>query len=397
MPPRSLWPRFRVPVKPRCPCEGAMPKPILSMSADWHLQNRAWTLAAGRDISGDSYYSLKQIVDHAIEHEVQAVVGAGDLIDKTINNSDPIVFLNQQLDRLQKKEIRCLYVQGQHEMQDRPWLSGHAWPEHMSGLQVTIDTVCMFGLDFHHSPQLQIALNAIPEGTHLLVAHQVWGEFMGSVAAPQGGMSDVPMVGTVFTGDYHVRKEIETRGKDGQKLRVISPGSTCMQSIDEPWKKFFYVVYDDYTWKKVRLKTRHRVDWHVSAAADVDNLLQTVDTELTRIADETAGYDERVRKPIYWVEYPHKLGEHRGRIVKAIGDRAFIFWKEVPPEPPPEVVARRKEAQAKGERRAATLLTELPGYLQQAELGHLQGDCTRLLQAGSVEDELRRMREEALK
>lgn len=370
-----------------------MSKPILTLSADWHLQNRAWSF---RDISGDAYYSFKQIVDYSIEQGVEALVGAGDLIDKVVNNSDPIVFLNQQLDRLKKAKVRVLYVQGQHEMADKPWLSGHEWPEHISGQQLTVDTVCMFGLDYHPNPLLQIALAAIPEGTHLLIAHQVWGEFMGSIASPEGNMGDVPVVQTVFTGDYHVRKELDVRGKDGQKLKVISPGSTCLQSIDEPWKKFFYVVYDDYTWKKVRLKTRQRVDWNLMGSTDVDEALQLLEPELVRIADETVGYDERVRKPIFWIEYPFKLAGHRGRIEKALNGRAHIFWKERPPEPPPEVVARRKSAADRGQRRAATLLSELPDYLKAGGLARLEDDCERLLKTGNVDDELRRMRAEAL-
>ncbi len=380
-----------------------MSKPIAVFFADSHLQDRAWS---ERPIEGDSYFSLKQIFDFAIDKEVEAMFGAGDLIDRQVNKSRPITEFYAQLDRLQEcqKPFSLYYIQGQHEMQDQPWLSAHPAATHLNADQVTLTNgTTVWGLDFHPAIQLQIALSGMPARADILLAHQVWGEFMGSVTAPQGGMGDVPYVNTVVTGDYHHYADIKVRGKDGQEVRVLSPGSTCMQSIDEPPKKWFLVMLTDGTFKKVPLRTRPFMDWEiVGNEAEVERFCAEAPTAVQEMWHGTTperqnGYlwPEACRKPLLRVTYSHKVDSARRRLAKVIGDGAHIVWKEIPPEKP-EVQARRDRALVEGKRRATTLESELPGYLEAMEMPHLLDPCTRLLQATNVEDELRRLREEAL-
>lgn len=370
-----------------------MTKLLAVLYADSHLADRAW---AGRDIEGDAYYSFKQIIDYAIEHNSLAVIGAGDLIDRSINRSRPIAEANWQMERLKKAEIRALYLQGQHELATPPWLSSHTWPEHIDHKMVKLGSVDFYGLDFTPSPFLQTELAQIPAGADVGIFHQVWAENMGSIANPQGSMADVPKVSVVFSGDYHVTKETYTHGKDGQKLRLISPGSTCLQSVDEDPCKFFYTVDEDFKWSQVQLKTRYKLEWSINHPNDIDALMQQLDHDLLEVAEDTASYDECVRKPILRVHYLHRFAEHRERIIKAVDQRAHLFWHEIPPEPELQVVARRQAAAAKGERRAATLLSELPEYLKQREMLHLMPECRRLLESQDLEAELSRLREEAL-
>ena len=370
-------------------------KPIAVLFADSHLQDRAWSY---RLIEGDAYWAWQQIADFAIKYKVEAVVGAGDLLDHQVNHANPIAKLHTGLDYLNDHNIAFYYVQGQHEMEDTPWFSSHRAPHHAHKLSFKLGPLQAYGLDYQPAGKLQEDLNEIPAGTDLLIAHQVWGEFMGSIASPQGGIGDVPVVSTVFTGDYHKYEDIKTRGKDGQEVRVISPGSICLQDISEEPEKFFVVLMDDATFKKVKLKSRKLVRWGLIAnEADLTRCVDTVMTLVDKAWAEAAGalYPEHIQKPLVHIAYHHRLADTKRRVNAAIGDKAHVFFKEIPPEKP-EVATRVKIAQADGQRRAATLDTMLPGYLASKDLAHLEPDAQRLLQTQDVAGELRRMREEAL-
>ena len=44
-------------------------------SADWHLSYGTW--AGKPSLVGDSYYSLRQIIDYCIEHDCSLIAGGG--------------------------------------------------------------------------------------------------------------------------------------------------------------------------------------------------------------------------------------------------------------------------------------------------------------------------------
>ena len=57
------------------------------VTSDLHLSDRIWR---HYPIEGDSYHSWNQIVDLAINHSVDAIILAGDILDKQQNLSYPI-------------------------------------------------------------------------------------------------------------------------------------------------------------------------------------------------------------------------------------------------------------------------------------------------------------------
>jgi hypothetical protein len=361
-------------------------KPIATAFADSHLQERAW---AHRPIFGDSYYSFEQIINYTIEHDLPTIA-AGDLIDKQRNISGPIVFLREQLGRLKDP---IYYVQGQHEMADKPWMQLGHLSRWIHRELIEIGGINFYGLDYCIAGQLQDRLDEIPDNADVLVAHQVWSDLMGNIGHPQGGMHDVPKVGTVFTGDFHeFVEDRRPRGKDGQEIYLISPGSTCMQSIAEPQDKYFCVFYDDGSMKPIQLKTRQVIDAGVlSTPQDLDKFLETVGVSIEMVWEDATGYDERVRMPLLKVEAAYTLQDAQRRIARVVGDTAHLFFKERPKKREEAIKSGSQEA---GE--AVTLSSELKPYLLEQHRIDLEPTCRRLLEAQEPKAELRRMREEAL-
>ena len=197
----------------------------------------------------------------------------------------------------------------------------------------------------------------------------------------------------MFTGDFHEWDDRTVWGKDGQRLRVVSPGSTCMQSIAEPRQKYFCVLYDDLSIKPVKLKTRPMLDY---TAQTPDALEQT----LEQIPDDVAQAFQRaeddklppsVRAPLLRVTYSYKLDRVPQRVERQ-AEGAHLFFKEIPPDLE-ESSERRAQKSEGGE--AVTLEQRLPEYLREHKLKQrLENPCQRLLQTSDVRAELRRMREE---
>jgi hypothetical protein len=368
----------------------AKKKRVAIVCADTHLQDRAWV---NRAIEGDSYHSFHQIVDLAIKYDVP-IIAAGDLIDKSRNPSGPIVAMVRELERLEQAELRLYYVQGQHEMADVPWLEASSAAVHMhgEGKWFEFGPLTAQGLDYQPAGQLLEALDGLQPGADILVAHQVWGDLMGDIAAPQGGFHDIPDVSTLITGDYH-KEYIDKmyRGKDGQELNVLNPGSTCMQSIDEPPEKFVAILRDDGSFRKVQLKTRPVIICDpILQPDDVDWFIENVGTAVEEAADNEE-LPENIRKPIIRVTYSYKLSDAKRRASKLIGNAAHIFWNERPP------LREEKAARVRdGKGGAATLASELLPYLEDQDAASLEPDLRRLMEAEDVAGELRRMREEAL-
>ena len=209
----------------------------LLVTSDLHLSDRIWK---HRPIEGDSYHSWQQVVDLAIDHNVDAVILAGDILDKQANLATPVQRLAQGLARLHEREINVLYNQGQHEYQAQPWVSLSSttvWL-HENHIQ-TREGWKISGCDYQNEEKLQAFLkHPSLEETDILVCHQVWLEFMGEIGKPQGAFTDIPAnIEYLITGDYH-----EHICKKFGELVVLSPGSTHLRSIAEPADKFVFLM-----------------------------------------------------------------------------------------------------------------------------------------------------------
>jgi hypothetical protein len=212
---------------------------------DGHLADRSW---AKKEIVGDSYYGLEQIGNIAIAERCETVTSAGDLIDQARNFSSPIAALGRLVSKLHHAQIKFQYVLGQHDMADPPWPAQFAGAVHIDKKAVRLGEFWLYGLDFRHADELLVELSCIPEKVSILIAHQAWDECKANMAPAQASVKkDTPAhINMIFTGDYHVMLRKKVKRQDKDPVWVMSPGSTCLQSTDEPLNKYVF-IFDDQT------------------------------------------------------------------------------------------------------------------------------------------------------
>ena len=363
-------------------------------ASDLHLKKRTWS---NRPIEGDSYFAWEQIVNIAIREEVEVVILAGDILDKQINGSEPIGKLQEGIEKLGAAGIKTLFIQGQHEYQEVPWasLSKHAIHLHRNCVDVNDYTVV--GIDFQAKERLQDELSyvtetlkAAPDNT-ILVMHQVWEEWMGERALPQGKLEDVknwlPGLRLLITGDLH-----ESR-LHHDPLTVLSPGSTCMQAISEPEDKFVYLLRNRgrqlVEVVKEPLLKRPFIDWpRMETVADIEDCIREYYTvyEDQQAHAEQHSIPEGIRTPLVRFQYDHSLSGDMNRLEKLAGDSGHIFWKEHSPQ-----TSEEQETIAAGNN--VTMESLLKSVECSKDVRQL---AERLLTDGDPSEELRRWHKEKL-
>jgi len=141
------------------------------VTSDLHLSDKIWK---HRPVEGDSYWSWEQIVDIAVE-ECDAVILAGDILDKQLNNSNPISKLIDGLNRLEEAGIPVFYNQGQHEYQKNPWMGLHKLSNHIHRRSFELGGFSFLGFDYGQQQDLAQFLNGEEvKDADFLVCHQVW-------------------------------------------------------------------------------------------------------------------------------------------------------------------------------------------------------------------------------
>lgn len=307
-----------------------MPKPIAIVCADTHLQDRAW---AGRhSLRGDAYFAFSQIVDIACEMNLP-IIAAGDIIDKRTNESGPIRFLRTQLDKLEDHNIPFMYVQGDHDLSDPPWVSAvHGWPTRLHRTSVNLSGVNVHGIDYQRQGQLEGELARIPGTADVLIAHQKWEEYLGGIAVCEGALISVPHVRMVMTGDFHKHEVKETVAMGGRDLTIVSPGATCMQAIDESEDHAVYVLHDDLTLKSEWLSSRQVVRCSTATTErEFEKLLDGLLKKLNKAQKDAKDFPEEIQTPIVVVRYYSDIADAYGRLARLVADRCHLFASEVIP------------------------------------------------------------------
>lgn len=306
------------------------------VTSDLHLSSRIWN---HRPIDGDSYHSWHQIVNLAHEHNVNAVILAGDILDKQINVSDPIHELLAGVASLTEKGIAVYYNQGQHEYQSSPWLQAaakavwlHENPSvYLDGWQIT-------GCDYQNSEEKlkQFLESELARECPILVCHQVWKDFMGDMAKPQGCFKDIPQnVKYLITGDYH-QHLVHHYGD----LTVLSPGSTHMRSISEPEEKSVFLL-STHNKKHVfnlqpmveslPLRTRRCIRVHADKAKGSWDVLQLYTEAMLERAEAYAkkhALPEELTIPLVQLVHASNDIELVGRFKQHFSTRAHLFFKQ---------------------------------------------------------------------
>ena len=303
-----------------------MRRPILACSSDWHLERHAWVRHP--TLMDDAYYSLEQIVDLCLELNIP-LIAAGDLFDKTLPDSKSVWIALQQMTRMQQAGLDVLFTQGQHELnKDKPWLNLHSWPTHMHMHQVSMNGLTLAGLDYTPPSELKSKLATVcGKDIDVLICHQVWKEFMGNVPNVEASLSEVPLDKKIIvTGDFHSHECISVNTNT-----VLSPGSICLQSVNEPADKYVFILYDDLSTSSHKLKTRMVVNHELKTEQDLDDLLATVNSGYLGLQPDVP---ENIAKPILSIRYSESINNVYSRIMEEVGtERVHLFLRAIKVEP----------------------------------------------------------------
>lgn len=337
-----------------------MNKNFAVLTADTHLQNRAWHHIP--ELWGDAYFAFEQIVTFARDNHFERVVVAGDGLDVKRNEPEPIDFVRRQISRLKNGNVRFQFIMGDHDTVDPPWfVAAHHYAEPIGRTGYQQDTVddVIYGIDYQRAGDLEAALAAIPKSARLVVCHQKWDEFMGGQAITDGSLSLMPEhVRLVVTGDYHKHMVKKIRNRGGEIMQVLSPGATCKQAIDEPNNhKFFVFEKPTLKFHSVDLISRPTIRIKADTEKQLQGLLHDLELLFQDCTDVTKGLPEHIRKPILDFHYNSEIPSAYLRFAETVGDRGFIFPKEYYEETE-EVTIERRDRQIVIER-------GLPGALEQ--------------------------------
>ncbi len=94
-------------------CEGIYMKFL--HTADLHIGKKIFELS----LIEDQKYILNQMVDIAVEEQVDAVVIAGDVYDRAVPSTEAVSLLDDFLTRLQEKGIPVIMISGNHDSPER--------------------------------------------------------------------------------------------------------------------------------------------------------------------------------------------------------------------------------------------------------------------------------------
>jgi hypothetical protein len=202
----------------------------------------------------------------------------------------------------------------------------------MHGITQQLGDYRMYGLDWTRPSEMEEALASIPEDTDIVIMHQVCMEFMGGVRECELTIATVPHAKLIIMGDYHVHETKTLRMADGRKALVTSPGSTCIQKINEEPAKHFFVLYDDLTVKSQPIKGRRVISAKgLLTYEDVDDFVEGVEEAIEGAVarSEKEGLHDSLLKPMIRVEYSADVEGASRRIRRAVGPAAFLFEKQL--------------------------------------------------------------------
>jgi hypothetical protein len=298
--------------------------PIAVIAGDTHLRPTTW--AKHPELSGDSYFGLQQLVAAAVNLRVPLVL-AGDIFDNCRPDSRSVVVFAAQMDRMQGAGLPVYCIQGNHDQANPAWFQIHTWPVDLHLNSVVIHGIEFYGLQFVPSEELAAALGEMPATTNVLVCHQSWVEVQ-RIGHTDGSLSEIPAALTVFSGDYHIHGSYRGAAADGGEIWLHSPGSMCLQALNEdPEKQFFVAGLDGGGALCVESRPLYTRRCITLLAGNEDEFNQAIAT-ISQPQPPTPKLLHAYRKPILRVRYNDLIPDAFDRLVAAAGDRFHLF-----PEP----------------------------------------------------------------
>jgi hypothetical protein len=307
-----------------------MPETLFAFAADLHLRDHAWVKHP--TLCGDAYESFQQILNFCGMHRCPLLLG-GDILDQRNPDPDPVRQLCHRIRDFagegMPQEHVVYYIQGDHEFSPTtPWpqLSGVA--HYMHGELIEIGPFKIYGMDWTPMDRVQDELAKIPPEANTLLTHLAWSEIQG-IGQTSASLQDLPPhITTVLTGDYHVHLSKVIPRPEGQAPVVaFSPGSTCMQAIDENPAKQFWVCEKDergqWTMQSKGLATRRFYHIDLATPEAFDQWITSFNLVGLRI--QYARLSTAIRKPAFRIRYNDCIPEAHRRLVATLGDHVHLF------------------------------------------------------------------------
>ncbi len=221
--------------------------------ADTHLGMRQYGLEVRRR---DFSNAFQQVIDAAIEENVDAVIHAGDLFDNRLPSMEDLRDVLRQLSQLRKSNIPFLGIVGNHESKrDAQWLDlfsqlgmaihlNHEQPYDLKGVPI-------YGVDYISRRQDEVKPPQVDGG--ILVMHQLVN---AKEVTPSGelAMSDLFQCGArlILLGDYHEHQI----WREGDVL-ISYPGSTeRVSTAERPRRGVTIFDYENLSLERRELNTR---------------------------------------------------------------------------------------------------------------------------------------------
>ncbi|MDN3652530.1 exonuclease SbcCD subunit D [Thalassotalea ponticola] len=135
-------------------------------TSDWHIGR----LFQNQSLLDDQVYILEQIKQYLVDHQVDALVIAGDIFDRSVPPSDAVDVLDRFINQVAELDIRVIIISGNHDSAKR--LRFGAKQMHLSGVHIVADLaevtepiivengeqqVAFYGIPYHDPNELRFA------------------------------------------------------------------------------------------------------------------------------------------------------------------------------------------------------------------------------------------------
>lgn len=219
------------------------------ITSDWHLGYKQYGLNAREQVSYDAAHD---VVNLARQHNVDAILNGGDILDVKRPNSLAVDVLKQIHHKLMEEGIPMFVVSGNHDKTKPHWIELIRREEDdqntggvklLDSKSVTINGTLIQGIEELPREELKERISKLKPGillTHISVRE--WIHFPSEKAFSLKEDMSTNLDFAVI-GDTHVTELTEVGRKDkAGKFTVVSAGSTFMNKADEPDSKFAFVV-----------------------------------------------------------------------------------------------------------------------------------------------------------
>jgi len=314
--------------------------PLCIVAGDLHLADSAWQ---HKPMKGDAYDAFARIITLAIDRRVP-LIAPGDCFDKNRPPPTAVHAAYVQVDRLREAGLPFYHIVGNHDLtQDGTSWFIHPHATRVHGVAFEIGGVSFAGLDYVPADRLAASIAALP-AAEVLVCHQPWAEWMGDERS-DGRLASIGRFKFVITGDNHKDVGVyDFTADDGRPLRVLSPGSSCMQDSSEgPYKAAWMVCRSDngqLFGAALDYPGRGKIDVRARTVAELDAVVASLPLEIAQAVAyaNKAGLAEHLWHPIVVAEYLEDLPEAYARLRATMADPGYLFARprvaELGPEMP---------------------------------------------------------------